>query len=83
MARNSRSEAIRRKKCRSMATPDGTELEAINSNPADSGWVFRYDALAGQYIYNLGTKNLTSGDWYLHIDLGDHVDHVVKISLKK
>jgi hypothetical protein len=65
------------------STPDGTYVEPVNSNPADSGWVFRYDTTAGQYIYNLGTKNLTAGDWYLHIDLGDGVDHVVKISLKK
>lgn len=65
------------------STPDGTYVEPVNSNPADSGWVFRYDSTAGQYIYNLGTKNLSAGDWYLHIDLGDGVDHVVKFSLKK
>jgi hypothetical protein len=65
------------------STPDGTYVEPVNSNPADSGWVFRYDLTGGQYIYNLGTKNLTAGDWYLHIDLGDGVDHVVKISLRK
>jgi hypothetical protein len=64
-------------------SPDGTDLEAINSNPADTGTLFRYDAVAGQYIFNLGTKNLTAGDWYLHVFLGDGVDHVTKISLRK
>jgi hypothetical protein len=65
------------------ATADGSSLEAINSNPADTGNLFRYDATAGQYIFNLGTKNLTQGDWYLHVFLGDGVDHITKISLRK
>jgi HYR domain len=65
------------------STPDGTDLEAINSNPADTGNLFRYDTVAGQYIFNLGTKNLSVGDWYLHVNLGDGIDHITKISLRK
>ena len=68
---------------KSDSTPDGSEIEAVNSNPADTGNLFRYDATAGQYIFNLGTKSLSAGDWYLHVFLGDGVDHVTKISLRK
>jgi hypothetical protein len=64
-------------------SPDGTDVEAINSNPADTGNVFRYDATTGTYQYNQGTKNMAAGDWYAHIDLGDHVDHAIKFSLRK
>jgi hypothetical protein len=69
---------------KSDSTPDGTDAEAVNSNPADSGNVFRYDATAGLYLYNLGTKNnMSVGDWYAHINLGDQVDHVVRFSLRR
>jgi hypothetical protein len=64
-------------------TPDGTSVEALSSNPADTGNLFRWDDVAKQYVFNLGTKNLLAGDWYLYIDQGDGILHRIKISLKK
>jgi hypothetical protein len=60
----------------------GTFVEAESNVPCDGGNTFRYDASAGQYIYNLSTKGMTTGTWLLRVDLGDGVDHSVKISLK-
>jgi hypothetical protein len=57
--------------------------EAISTGAADSGNTFRYDTSGHQYIFNLSTKNLTQGTWYLRVDLGDGVNHTVKIGLKK
>lgn len=62
---------------------EGAVVEAISTAAADTGNQFRYDATAGQYIFNLNTKTLTAGTYLLHIDLGDGVDHTVVISLKK
>lgn len=62
---------------------EGTATEAMSTAAADTGNQFRYDATSGQYIFNLNTKTLTSGTYKLHISLGDGVDHVVTISLKK
>jgi hypothetical protein len=60
----------------------GSETEAVSSNPASTGSLFRYDATSGQYIYNWGTKGLTPGSYQLRIDLGDGVSHTVIVSLK-
>jgi len=62
---------------------EGTTVEAASTAAADTGNQFRYDATAGQYIFNLNTKVLTAGTYVLHISLGDGVDHTVTISLKK
>ena len=66
-------------------TPDGTELEAISTNAPDSGSSFRYDPTSAQYIFNLGTKSLTAGDYLIKIDLGDGTaaTNTVRFSLKK
>jgi hypothetical protein len=61
----------------------GTEVDALPTNGADAGNTFRYDDLAGQYIFNLGTKPLSQGTWQVRIDLGDGATHVVLISLRK
>ena len=67
-----------------VSTVDPSEAnEADSTSAADSGNTFRYDTTTGQYIFNLSTKNLTQGTWYLRIDLGDGVDHIVQIKLKK
>lgn len=44
MARNSRTEAIRRNKCRSMATPDGTEhlVDLLGNIPTRRRKVVRF-----------------------------------------
>jgi len=52
-------------------TSVGEEIELVNSNPADVGIFFRYTN--GQYIYNLGTKKLSKGQWQIRVDLGDGV----------
>jgi hypothetical protein len=57
--------------------------EAVSTATADSGNTFRYDATAGQYIFNLSTKSLSQGTWYLRIDLGDGTSNVVKLRIKK
>ncbi|MGN6253030.1 MAG: HYR domain-containing protein [Marmoricola sp.] len=62
---------------------EGTSVEAISTAAADTGNQFRYDASAGQYIFNLNTKSLAGGTYKLHINLGDGTDRVVTISLKK
>ena len=46
-----------------------------------SGDTFRFDGTS-QYIYNWGTKGLTSGTYQLRIDLGDGVSRTVNVSLK-
>ena len=62
---------------------DGTTIEATSTSAADSGNVFRYDPTGDQYIYNLATKPLSQGTWYIFIDLSDGLKHSIKISLKK
>jgi HYR domain-containing protein len=49
---------------------------------ADAGSAFRWDATAGQYIFNLRTASLSAGTWSLRIVLGDGVDHAVRVSLR-
>jgi len=49
---------------------------------ASTGNLFRYDALTGQYIFNWGTKGLTTGTYQLKVDLGDGATHIVTVSLK-
>ena len=60
----------------------GTVVEAASNVPSSGGNTFRYDASAGQYVYNLSTKGMTTGTWLLRVDLGDGVDHSVRVSLK-
>jgi hypothetical protein len=59
---------------------EGTLLEATDACGADSGSTFRYSG--GQYIFNLSTKSLSKGTWVIKADLGDGVDHSVRISLR-
>ena len=58
----------------------GTFVEADTNAACESGNTFRYDG--SQYIYNLSTKSMTTGTWLLRVDLGDGVDHSVKVSLR-
>jgi hypothetical protein len=60
----------------------GSVLEAISTSNATTGNLFRYDATSAQYIFNLGTKTLSTGTYQLRIDLGDGVLHTVNITLK-
>lgn len=63
----------------------GTETEAVSTSAADSGNTFRYDATAAQYIFNLSSKSLTSGEgtYELRIEMGDGVLRTVRVSFKK
>lgn len=60
----------------------GDYVEATSTAAATTGNLFRYDPTAGQYIFNLATKGLTSGTYLLKIDLGDGVLHTVQVSLR-
>jgi hypothetical protein len=64
------------------ATATGTDIEAVSTAAATTGNTFRYDATSGQYIFNLATKDLSTGTWRLTIDLHDGVSRTVNISLK-
>lgn len=60
----------------------GTEAEAISTAASTSGSFFRYDSSARQYIFNLGTKTLTTGTYQLRLDFKDGSTNTVIISLK-
>jgi hypothetical protein len=61
----------------------GDEVEAVITSAATAGNLFRYDPASGQYIFNWGTKGLTSGTYRIRVDLGDGVaTHTVLVSLK-
>jgi len=59
----------------------GDYMEAVSTAQADSGNLFRYDATASQYIFNLGTRNLGIGTWRLRVTVNGVVREVL-ISLK-
>lgn len=76
--------------------PDPGESEAGSTSAATEGNLFRYDAIAGQYIFNLSTKaghfknpgaetpvTFGQGTWTLHINLGDGVSRTVNIQITK
>jgi endonuclease G len=60
----------------------GTEVEAGSTSAATSGNLFRYDASAGQYIFNWNTSGLGPGTYQLRIDLGDGVLRTVTVGLR-
>lgn len=57
-------------------------VPAIASGSSNTGNFFRYDASAGQYIFNLSTKSLTLGTNVLTITLDDGSVHTVTIIIK-
>ena len=60
----------------------GTEMEANSTSAATTGNLFRYDSTANQYIFNLGTKSLSTGTWQIRIELDDGTSKYVTIGLK-
>ena len=65
-------------------TPDGTVVESTSPANPTPGTTMRYDALAPQYIYNLGTKGYASGDYKITISDPSFAAPVeATISLKK
>jgi hypothetical protein len=61
---------------------DGTFVEATSTAAATTGTLFRYDSSAQQYIFNLGTKELSKGTWTLKVTLDDGNSYTQRISLK-
>jgi hypothetical protein len=64
----------------------GTDAEPLASTNGDSGNLMRYDASAGQYIFNWDIAGLTNGTYSVRVDLGEGIcgeAHVVQLSLKK
>jgi hypothetical protein len=60
----------------------GSYTEPESTSAADSGNTFRYDADASQYVFNLGTKGLSTGTWALQVAVNGIVMKEVWISLK-
>src|SRR4029453_6583203 len=52
-----------------LSSGEGPVNDAVSRSPPDTGTVFRYSG--DQYIFNLGTKGLTTGIWKLGVDLHD------------
>ena len=63
--------------------PSGVNEPAYSTQP-DGGDTFRYDPSAGQYIFNLSTKSLTSGTIYrIHANImGGLMDPWVDVAVK-
>ncbi len=61
---------------------DGTYQEAVSTAAADSGNTFRYDPEANQYVFNLGTKSMSTGAYSLRVEVNGLVTKEVLISLK-
>lgn len=60
----------------------GSEIEPDSTSVATIGNLFRYDYTDNQYIFNLGTKTLSTGTWQLRILLNDGTSRYATISLK-
>jgi hypothetical protein len=62
----------------------GTEVEQLidSSGNANTGNLFRYDATAGQYIFNLSTKGYTKGTYKVYAKITDGISYSVNFSLK-
>jgi hypothetical protein len=66
---------------------EGSVVEAVSNASADSGNTFRYESLTSQYIFNLGTRGLTTGTYKLRVYVGGDnntgsLQGEVEISLK-
>ena len=56
------------------------ELSPISTNGDNS---FRYDTATNEYIYNLSTKNMSSGTWHLTVTLDDGEVYEVDVSVRE
>lgn len=59
------------------------ELDAESPGAASSGGLFRYDAAAGQYVFNLSTKGYTAGTYKVYAKPDDGKSYSVSFSLKQ
>jgi hypothetical protein len=60
----------------------GAVNEAASTSQATTGNLFRYDPSSGLYIFNWSTTGLAVGTYDLLIDLGDGVQHTVRLQLR-
>lgn len=60
----------------------GTESEVVSSTKAATENIFRYDVTDEQYIFNLGTKLLSPGEYQLRVDLGDTTTNTINIFIQ-
>lgn len=60
----------------------GAEMEANSTSNATTGNLFRYYSTSNQYIFNLGTKTLSTGTWQIRIELDDGTSKTATIGLK-
>ncbi|MDD5669047.1 MAG: PxKF domain-containing protein, partial [Candidatus Omnitrophica bacterium] len=60
----------------------GNEIEPESTSQATEGNLFRYSSTDNQYVFNLGTKNLSQGTWQIRIALDDNTSKYVNISLR-
>lgn len=60
----------------------GEEKDAVSTSNATTGNLFRYDSTDNQYIFNWGTRGLSTGTWQIRIVLDDGSIHTVLIGLR-
>jgi hypothetical protein len=60
----------------------GEDMEPVSTASSTQGTIFRYDASSNQYIFNLSTKELSTGSWRISSLLGDGTVKTVIISLR-
>ncbi len=60
----------------------GNDEIPFSTSNADTGNIFRYDAINNQYIYNLSTDFLSVGSWQLKVVLDDGKYYTVVVSLR-
>lgn len=57
-------------------------VPAVPVGNVKKGNRFRYDPESGQYIFNLDTRRLSSGEWTLRLDLDDGTTYYQTINVK-
>jgi hypothetical protein len=62
--------------------PEGELEVAYSTSAATTGNLFRYDPVAGQYIFNWGTKKVAIGTWFIWVWVDDGDWHGIQIGLK-
>jgi YVTN family beta-propeller protein len=58
------------------------EVTADASGSSNTGNLFRFDATANQYVYNLSIKGYSSGTYLLRVRINDQTTHEVQISIR-
>lgn len=60
----------------------GGEIEAVSTEKTVTDNSFRYCPEDNQYVFNLETKDLSTGTWRLRVALDDGVSKYVTISMR-